>query len=102
MHILMMLLIGLVVGAGARLLMPGRAGGIVTTILVGLGGSLLAGFFGRTIGWYQGPYSGPGIVGSILGAMLLLTLFGMAVERRAGRWRAVANRVTCGPLSAAD
>ena len=85
MHILMMLVVGLVVGAVARLLMPGRAGGVVTTILVGLGGSLLAGFFGRTIGWYQGPYSGPGIVASILGAMLLLTFFGMAVGRRDSR-----------------
>jgi uncharacterized membrane protein YeaQ/YmgE (transglycosylase-associated protein family) len=85
MHILMMLLVGLVVGAVARLLMPGRSGGILTTILVGLGGSLLAGFLGRTLGWYQGPYSGPGIVASIVGAMLLLTLFGMVVGRREGR-----------------
>jgi uncharacterized membrane protein YeaQ/YmgE (transglycosylase-associated protein family) len=85
MHILMMLLIGLIVGAVARFLMPGRSGGIVTTILVGLGGSLVAGFLGRALGWYQGPYSGPGILASILGAMLLLTLFGMVAGRREGR-----------------
>jgi uncharacterized membrane protein YeaQ/YmgE (transglycosylase-associated protein family) len=85
MHILMMLLIGFVIGAVARLLMPGRAGGMVTTILVGLGGSLVAGFLGRAMGWYQGPYSGPGIVASILGAMLLLTLFGIVAGRREGR-----------------
>jgi uncharacterized membrane protein YeaQ/YmgE (transglycosylase-associated protein family) len=52
---------------------------------VGLGGSVLAGYLGRAFGWYQGPYSGPGIVASILGAMLLLTLFGMVVGRRDGR-----------------
>ena len=85
MHILMMLLIGLVVGAVAKVLMPGRPGGVFMTMLLGLGGSLLAGFLGRTIGWYQGPYSGPGIIASILGAMLLLTLFGMAVGQRDGR-----------------
>jgi uncharacterized membrane protein YeaQ/YmgE (transglycosylase-associated protein family) len=85
MHILMMLLIGFVIGIVARFFMPGRAGGIVSTILVGLGGSVLAGFLGRAIGWYQGPYSGPGILASVLGAMLLLTLFGMVVGRHEGR-----------------
>ena len=82
MHILIMLLVGLVIGAVARLLMPGRPGGVITTILLGLGGSLVAGFLGRAIGWYQGPYSGPGIIASILGAMLLLFLFGMVAGRR--------------------
>ena len=86
MHILIMLLVGLVIGAVARLLMPGRPGGVITTILLGLGGSLVAGFLGRAIGWYQGPYSGPGIVASILGAMLLLFLFRFFVSpREAGR-----------------
>ena len=82
MYILTILLIGLFIGAVARLLMPGRPGGVVVTILVGLGGSLVAGFLGRAIGWYQGPYSGPGIIASILGAMLLLFLFGMVAGRR--------------------
>ena len=82
MHILIMLLVGLVIGAVARLLMPGRPGGVILTILLGLGGSLVAGFLGRAIGWYQGPYSGPGIIASILGAMLLLFLFGMVAGRR--------------------
>jgi len=82
MHILIMLLVGLVIGAVARLLMPGRPGGVIMTILLGLGGSLVAGFLGRAIGWYQGPYSGPGIIASILGAMLLLFLFGMVAGRR--------------------
>ena len=82
MHILIMMLIGLVVGVVAKLLMPGGPGGVFMTMLLGLGGSLLAGFIGHAIGWYRGPYSGPGIVASILGAMLLLFLFGMVAGRR--------------------
>ena len=85
MHILWMLLIGLIVGAVARFFMPGRPGGIVMTILVGLGGSLVAGYIGRALGWYHGSYSGPGIIASIAGAMLLLFLFGMLMRGRAGR-----------------
>jgi uncharacterized membrane protein YeaQ/YmgE (transglycosylase-associated protein family) len=84
MHIFMMLVIGLAVGAVAKLLMPGRPGGVFVTILPGLGGSLLAGFVGRAIGWYRGPVDGPGIVASILGAMLLLLLFRIVVGRREG------------------
>ena len=85
MNILIMLLIGLVVGAVARLLMPGRPGGIFVTVAVGLGGSLVAGFLSRAVGWFWWPVDGTGIVASIVGAMLLLTLFGMVVEQRDGR-----------------
>jgi uncharacterized membrane protein YeaQ/YmgE (transglycosylase-associated protein family) len=84
MYILTMLLVGLVIGAVARVLMPGRPGGVVATILLGLGGSLLAGFLGRTLGWYHGAFSGPGIVASIVGAMLLLAIFGMLARGREG------------------
>ena len=86
MYILTILLIGLFIGAVARLLMPGRPGGVVVTILVGLGGSLVAGFLGRALGWYQAPLSGPGIIASIIGAMLLLAVFRMLVPRRESRW----------------
>ena len=81
----MWLVIGLIVGAVARLLMPGRPGGILMTIAVGLGGSFLAGFLSRAVGWFWWPVEGTGIVASIVGAMLLLTLFGMAVGQRDGR-----------------
>jgi uncharacterized membrane protein YeaQ/YmgE (transglycosylase-associated protein family) len=82
MHIVMMLLVGLVIGAVARVLMPGRPGGLIATILLGLGGSFLAGYLGRAIGWYRGPVDGPGIIASILGAMLLLFLFRIVMGRR--------------------
>ena len=73
MSILWTLIIGLVVGAIAKLLMPGRdPGGFIVTMLIGVAGALLAGFLGRALGWYSNPGEGPGIIASIIGAMLLL------------------------------
>jgi uncharacterized membrane protein YeaQ/YmgE (transglycosylase-associated protein family) len=72
---LWMLLIGLVVGAVAKVLMPGKdPGGIIITILLGIAGSFVAGFLGRFVGWYS-PGQGPGLIASVLGAMLLLYLY---------------------------
>ena len=81
MHIIWMLLVGLVVGTIARVVMPGRAGGIVMTVLLGLAGSFLAGFLGRSIGWYRGGLYAPGLCVSVLGAMLILSIFGRVVRR---------------------
>lgn len=69
------IIIGLIVGALAKFFMPGKdPGGIIITILLGIGGSIVAGFLGRLVGWYA-PGSGPGIIASILGAMLLLFIY---------------------------
>ena len=83
MHILWALIIGLVVGAIAKLLMPGRdPGGIIITMLLGVAGSIVAGFLGRAVGWYHNPSSGPGIIASIVGAMVLLLIYRLIVGRR--------------------
>jgi uncharacterized membrane protein YeaQ/YmgE (transglycosylase-associated protein family) len=75
MHIIWMLVIGLIVGALAKLIMPGKdPGGVIVTMLLGMAGSLVAGFFGRMIGHYQ-PGARPGIIASILGAIALLGLY---------------------------
>jgi uncharacterized membrane protein YeaQ/YmgE (transglycosylase-associated protein family) len=77
------LIIGLIVGAIAKLLMPGKdPGGIIVTMLIGVVGALLAGFIGRALGWYQNPGEGPGIIASIIGAMVLLFLYRLFVGRR--------------------
>jgi len=77
------LIIGLIVGAIAKLLMPGKdPGGIIVTMLIGVVGALLAGFLGRALGWYQNPGEGPGIIASIIGAMVLLFLYRLFVGRR--------------------
>ena len=53
LNFLWMCLIGLVAGALAKLIMPGKdPGGIIITMLLGIAGSLLAGFLGRALGWY--------------------------------------------------
>ena len=69
------LLIGLIVGAIAKLLMPGRdPGGCLITILIGIAGAFVAGFLGRVVGWYE-PGQPAGFIASIIGAMLLLLVY---------------------------
>jgi uncharacterized membrane protein YeaQ/YmgE (transglycosylase-associated protein family) len=76
------ILFGLVVGAIAKLLMPGRdPGGWIITILLGIAGALLGGFIGRAAGWY-GPNDSAGFLMSLLGAIILLALYRMLVVRR--------------------
>ena len=82
MYVFMMLLIGFVVGLIAMIITPSRAGGVVVTVLVGIGGSVLAGFLARLLGLYRQPVDTPGIVASLFGAMLLLFLFRAIVDRR--------------------
>jgi len=83
MGFLWTLIIGLIVGAIAKLLMPGRdPGGFIVTMLLGVAGALLAGFLGRAMGWYETTNSGPGIIASVLGAMLLLFLYRVFIGRR--------------------
>ena len=83
MGILWTLIIGLIVGAIAKLIMPGRdPGGVIVTMLIGVAGALLAGFLGRALGWYADPATGPGIIASIIGAIILLFLYRVFTRRR--------------------
>jgi len=76
------LVIGLVVGAIAKFLMPGRdPGGCLVTILLGVAGAFVAGFLGRVVGWYQ-PGEPAGFIASIIGAMLLLLVYRLIRGRR--------------------
>jgi uncharacterized membrane protein YeaQ/YmgE (transglycosylase-associated protein family) len=77
------IIFGLIVGIIAKLLMPGRdPGGFIITILLGIAGALLGGFVGRAIGLY-GPNQSAGFLMSVLGAVLLLTLYRFLGHRRA-------------------
>ncbi len=76
------ILIGLIAGAIAKAIMPGRdPGGCLVTILLGIGGALLAGFLGQLIGWYR-PGEGAGFLAAIVGAILILFLYRMFARRR--------------------
>ena len=73
---------GLVVGAIAKLVMPGRdPGGVIVTILLGIVGAVLGGWIGRTMGMY-GPNEPAGFVMALIGAVVVLALYRMAVGRR--------------------
>jgi len=75
LNLLWMAIIGLIVGAIARLLMPGKdPGGIFITMLLGIAGSLIAGYLGRAVGWYQEGQSA-GLIMSVIGAIILLAIY---------------------------
>ncbi|HEY5864102.1 MAG TPA: GlsB/YeaQ/YmgE family stress response membrane protein [Candidatus Tectomicrobia bacterium] len=77
------IIFGLIVGALAKLVMPGRdPGGIIVTIVLGIVGALLGGWLGRAMGWY-GPNEAAGFVMALIGALLLLGLYRLLVARRA-------------------
>jgi uncharacterized membrane protein YeaQ/YmgE (transglycosylase-associated protein family) len=83
MSILITIVVGLVVGALAKLVMPGKdPGGVIVTILIGVAGSFVAGMLGHALGWYE-VGEGPGIIASILGAVILLAIYRAAVGRKA-------------------
>ena len=66
------IVVGLIVGAIARFLMPGdQKMGWILTILLGIGGSLAAGFIGQALGWYRAG-EGAGWIASVVGALVLL------------------------------
>lgn len=75
MHILWTLIIGLVIGAIAKLLMPGKdPGGFIITMLLGIAGSFLATYIGRALGWYREGASA-GFIASVIGAIILLIIY---------------------------
>ena len=81
LHWLWVILIGLVVGALAKWIMPGKdPGGIIVTILLGIAGSLLATWFGQLIGWYAAGQSA-GFIMSLLGAIVLLVIYRLFKKR---------------------
>ena len=76
-------IIGLIVGALAKLIMPGKdPGGIFITMLIGIAGSLLAGYLGQALGWYK-PGQSAGFIMSLIGALILLGLYRVIKGRTA-------------------
>jgi uncharacterized membrane protein YeaQ/YmgE (transglycosylase-associated protein family) len=80
MGILGTIVVGLIVGAIARFIMPGeqKMGWILTCVL-GVAGALLAGYAGQAIGWYEAG-QGAGFIGSVVGALLLLFAYGKLAD----------------------
>ena len=75
------IIIGALAGALAKFIMPGRdPGGCLVTVLLGVGGALLAGFLGNAIGWYK-PGEGAGFIAAVLGAIIILFVYRL-IQRR--------------------
>jgi uncharacterized membrane protein YeaQ/YmgE (transglycosylase-associated protein family) len=75
------ILIGLIAGAIAKAVTPGRdPGGCLITIVIGVAGALLAGFLGQKLGWY-GPGEGAGFLAAIVGAVLILIVYRLIARR---------------------
>lgn len=76
MGIVWTVLVGFVIGVIAKFLHPGKDNmGFIATILLGVGGSVLAGMIGQAMGWYQAG-EGAGFIASVVVAIVLLVIYG--------------------------
>ncbi len=77
------IIVGFVVGVVAKLVHPGRENmGFIMTTLLGIAGSFVAGYVGQAIGWYQAG-QGAGFIGSVVGALVLLFIYGAVKKKSA-------------------
>jgi uncharacterized membrane protein YeaQ/YmgE (transglycosylase-associated protein family) len=83
MSILWTIIIGFVAGVIAKFIMPGpnEPSGFVLTTILGIVGAFVATFLGQAMGWY-GPGQGAGLVGAVVGAIIVLLIYGMVASRR--------------------
>lgn len=81
MGFIWMLIVGLIAGALAKLIMPGKdPGGIIITMLLGVAGAFVGGFLFQLLGFGDG--GAAGIIGATIGAIILLALYRMFVGRK--------------------
>ena len=89
MEFIWMLIIGLIAGAIAKAIMPGKdPGGIIITMLLGVAGAFLGGFLFRSLGFGDGEGLSY-LIGAVIGALILLFLYRLFTRRRGGGTRPV-------------
>jgi uncharacterized membrane protein YeaQ/YmgE (transglycosylase-associated protein family) len=83
MSILWTIIIGFVAGVIAKFIMPGdnEPAGFILTAILGIIGAFVATFLGQSLGWY-GPGEGAGLIGAVVGAVIVLLVYGMVAGRR--------------------
>jgi uncharacterized membrane protein YeaQ/YmgE (transglycosylase-associated protein family) len=83
MGILWTILIGFIAGVIAKFIMPGdnEPSGFIMTTILGIVGAFVASFLGQALGWYS-PGEGAGLLGAVVGAILVLIVYGLAMGRR--------------------
>ena len=85
MGIIWTIVIGFLAGVIAKFIMPGdryEPSGFVLTTILGIVGAFVANFIGSSLGWY-GPGEGAGFIGAVVGAVVVLAVWGMIAENRA-------------------
>lgn len=81
MDYIWMFVVGLAAGYIARMLHPGKENiGFIMTGVLGIAGSFAANFLGQAVGWYKAG-QGAGFIASIVGAILLLVIYGFVVKK---------------------
>lgn len=83
MSIIWTIIVGFIVGLIAKFIVHGNAEprGFIWTVIIGIVGALLATWIGREIGWYH-PGESAGWIASIVGAIILLVIYGAVVKQR--------------------
>ena len=83
MSIIWTIIIGFVVGLIAKFLMPGKnePQGFILTAVLGIVGAFVATYLGQAVGWYRSGESA-GFFGAIVGAIILLFLYGLVTSRQ--------------------
>lgn len=84
MGIVWTILIGFIAGVIAKFVMPGsnEPSGFILTTILGIVGAFVASYLGQALGWYQ-PGEGAGLIGAVIGAIIVLFVWGMIARRRA-------------------
>ena len=83
MSILWTIIIGFLAGVIAKFIMPGdnEPSGFILTAILGIVGAFVATYLGQALGWY-GPGQGAGLIGAVVGAVIVLFIYGMVAARR--------------------
>jgi uncharacterized membrane protein YeaQ/YmgE (transglycosylase-associated protein family) len=85
MSILWTIIIGFIAGVVAKLIMPGdnEPSGFILTTVLGIVGAFVATYLGQALGWY-GPGEGAGLIGAVVGAIIVLLVYGLIAGRQRG------------------
>jgi uncharacterized membrane protein YeaQ/YmgE (transglycosylase-associated protein family) len=83
MSILWTIIIGFLAGVIAKFIMPGdnEPSGFILTAILGIIGAFVATYLGQSLGWY-GPDQGAGLIGAVVGAIIVLVVYGLVASRR--------------------
>ena len=83
MGILWTIIIGFIAGVIAKFIMPGdnEPAGFILTAILGIVGAFVATYLGQALGWYR-PGEGAGLIGAVVGAIIVLLVYGMVAGRR--------------------